>query len=273
MVAEVLQSCGCYMGKNLNFAIDNMDSAFCFSGRISWIGKNFPFLNGMGEVDRYLNLFVKLNFGEKLSWEERRLAARISIEYLGSRNLSLVRNRPFADRVKNGLALFWDRWASSSVQPTASQWGFKETAALYFLHPLIDYFPGIKLVHLVRDGRDMALGSNQQDLLYHGALFDLEESYTPANAFAFWSASNRWALDVCRERLRPEQYLLVRYEDICSEPHREVDRILSFAGLPNPRPEEVYGIPVRSPRSGEWRERSDLFEGLDLTVLDTLHYL
>jgi hypothetical protein len=228
----------------------------------------------MGNVNRCLDLFVKLNFGEKLSWTEKRLAVRISIEYLGSKNRSLVRNRPFADRVRNGLALFWERWQDPpSAQRTDSHWGFKETAALYFLHPLIDYFPGVKLVHLVRDGRDMAFGSNQQDLLYHGTLFDVEESYTPPNAFAFWSASNKWALEVCRERLNPNQYLLVRYEDICSEPRREVDRILSFAGMPNPPSEEVYKIPVRSPRSGEWRDRADLFEDLDLTVLESFHYL
>ena len=47
-------------------------------------------------------------------------------------------------------------------------WGWKEPRSIFLL-PFFDlHFPQLKFLHVIRDGRDMAYSSNQNQLLKHG---------------------------------------------------------------------------------------------------------
>lgn len=102
-------------------------------------------------------------------------------------------------------------------------WGFKNPRALNILPPLVRSLGGpgcLKVVHVIRDGRDSAFAGNpfQASLLgqalLHGVATPGMTHMSPQNAAAFWGKSNlgvaRWA----RRELDQDSYFLVHIEDL-----------------------------------------------------------
>ena len=100
-----------------------------------------------------------------------------------------------------------------------SRWGDKTPAYLHQVDELFAVWPDARLIVLVRDGRDVAL-----------SIMGLP--FGPNNV---WAAARTWAAGIRRgqeaERRHPDQVLTLRYEDLASEPKREVERACEFLGL------------------------------------------
>jgi hypothetical protein len=100
--------------------------------------------------------------------------------------------------------------------------------------------PDVRLVHLVRDGRDVAasLGRRGKSL---------------------YASGSRWLYDTLAGlRARGhESYLEVRYEDLVRDPPRVLARIYAHVGLPEPQPQAAAETPGtyredwRNKRSGQ----------------------
>jgi len=108
-------------------------------------------------------------------------------------------------------------------------WGFKDPRSIYVL-PFLDHLmPGFVFIHVVRDGRDMALSGNKRQLaLHHGALFgappDADLELAQARLWNFVnSGAARWA-----STNLPGRYHPVRFEDLCSKPEETIGSILHF---------------------------------------------
>lgn len=94
------------------------------------------------------------------------------------------------------------------------------------LHAL---FPDAKVVHVIRDGRDVALSMRPWSSTGAGAALAERE---PIAAAALW-----WRRDIRLGRgdggmLPRGQYHEVRYEALVAEPQRELRRLTQFLGLP-----------------------------------------
>lgn len=100
-----------------------------------------------------------------------------------------------------------------------SRWGDKTPAYLHHVEELLAVWPDARFIVLVRDGRDVAL-----------SIMGLP--FGPNNV---WAAARNWATGVRRgqeaERRHPGQVLMLRYEDLASEPKRETERACEFLGL------------------------------------------
>jgi hypothetical protein len=99
------------------------------------------------------------------------------------------------------------------------RWGDKTPYYVLHIDLVKRVFPEARIVHLVRDGRDVALSL-------------LRVPFGPANV---WAAAHQWrdavdAGDAAAERYG-EDVLTVRYEDLVSDPAATVPRICAFAGL------------------------------------------
>jgi hypothetical protein len=105
-----------------------------------------------------------------------------------------------------------------------ARWGDK--TPLYMQHlPLIErLFPDAVWVHLVRDGRDAAL-----------SFLSLPEGFSgktwaqPRTAAQF---AARWRTEILAARRLGGPYLELRYEDLVSDPERELRRVCEHASLP-----------------------------------------
>jgi hypothetical protein len=155
------------------------------------------------------------------------------------------------------------------LEPMADRggpYGWKEPRSIYLLPFLHAQFPGMRFLHLVRDGRDMAFSANQNQLNKYGTFMippELAGWPRPVQSIALWSRINRWAADYGESRMRG-QYLRVRFEDLCADPVPQVRRVFDFFGLAGD-PAEAARIELSPPESiGRWR-------GEDPDVLGALH--
>ena len=111
-----------------------------------------------------------------------------------------------------------------------SPWGWKHPHSYLMLPFLRARHPGLRFIHVVRDGRDMAFSSNQRQAARYGATA-LGAGWTgpwPVRSAAYWA----WANTLARtdgDRLG-DSYLCVRLEDLCEHPDENVRRVLAFAG-------------------------------------------
>lgn len=86
--------------------------------------------------------------------------------------------------------------------------------------------PACKVIHVLRDGRDVAVSTMRTKRLIGHGQGSIE------------GAAEMWVNRVQQaqrfgEQVGPERYLEVRYEDLLQETHQGLERILAFADIPN----------------------------------------
>jgi hypothetical protein len=151
-------------------------------------------------------------------------------------------------------AVLADHLATATEGATA--WGWKEPRSIYLLRFWNETMPGLRFVHFLRDGRDMAFSENQNQLKKHGAAVlgdELRKAKTHTRSIALWNRVNLEAADY-GERVLGPRYLRVRFEDLCAEPAETVAAILAFLGLEGDV--TAAAAEVRPPDSiGRWQLR------------------
>lgn len=103
------------------------------------------------------------------------------------------------------------------------RWGCKSTFVIRYVDRVMRHHPDSKFIHLVRDGRDVAV-SAKRSVFNH---------FHPHYVGRLWSEQQRTAVALAR-RLEPERMITVRYEDLLEDPGNTVRRVCRFI-------EEDYG--------------------------------
>jgi hypothetical protein len=102
----------------------------------------------------------------------------------------------------------------------ATTWCCKSLANISYLNEIEQYFrDGARYVYLYRDGRDVAVS-------FRKAVVGEKHFYHIARE---WGGTQRLALGL-RERIGPERFFGVRYEDITSSPERTMRALCNFLG-------------------------------------------
>ncbi len=126
-----------------------------------------------------------------------------------------------------------DRHLPRHGEAAGARWGWKAPRSIYFLPLFHRLFPDLKFIHVLRDGRDMALSKNQNQLRQHGrAILSWRERWfasLPVRSIHLWDRVNRRAAVFGKTQLRGN-YLALRFEDLCAAPRETVQRILCFLG-------------------------------------------
>jgi len=134
-------------------------------------------------------------------------------------------------------------------------WGWKEPRCIYLLPFFHERFAALRVLHVLRDGRDMAYSPNQNQLTKHGPTL-LRKAETawpqPVRSAALWSRINLRTADY-GERHLAGRYLRVRLEDLCAEPVPTIAQVLEFFDLRGDAA-EIARQEVTVPESlGRWR--------------------
>jgi hypothetical protein len=156
-----------------------------------------------------------------------------------------------------------------AIDDPEARWGWKAPRTILILPFVHELFPGMRAIHLVRDGRDMAYSRNKQQMRRHGPQLlkpEYNEGDLPIRLIAFWTLVNTAAANY-GERELGSNYLRMRYEDICSDPSSSVVQLLDFIDSPASR-DSMQRVAVEKIRPsssiGRWREHEP-------AELDTLH--
>lgn len=131
----------------------------------------------------------------------------------------------------------------------AGPFGWKMGTNIFTMLMFLDAFPAGRCVHLIRDGRDvmlsrldgrfdfadpanrlMVFGSEAVDTFLHRPLTtSLTGELRDALEMQHWVTAVEYGL---RGRCRQDQYLEVRYEDLCAAPEAQGRRVFDFLGVP-----------------------------------------
>lgn len=137
----------------------------------------------------------------------------------------------------------------------AALWGWKNPRSMYLLPFLAERFPGLRFVHLIRDGRDMAFSANQLQAIKHSfPLFGPpRRPREPAQTgIRLWALANSQVAAWGARTLGP-RYLPVRYEDLCDHPDRTLPRLLAALEAPTPTGTALEAGFRPAPTIGRWR--------------------
>ena len=99
-------------------------------------------------------------------------------------------------------------------------WGDKDPGNMERIDRLAQWFPGCRIVHIIRDGRDACLSQTRQD-------FGFDDLFECA---ACWREQVEWVRRIGGV-LGPDRYFEFRYEDLVAEPEPILRRIAAFLGV------------------------------------------
>ena len=147
---------------------------------------------------------------------------------------------------------------TAELPKKAGYWGWKNPRSMYVLPIIAAACPGMRFLHLVRDGRDMALSDNQnQPNKHYEALFG--EAYgnaAPESSIKLWARANGQVADWGKRELG-SRYMCIRFEDLCAAPGQTLTTTLINGGIEPALAERVGAgadAVIRTPSSvGRWR--------------------
>lgn len=124
------------------------------------------------------------------------------------------------------------------MRPEAKHgWGWKWPET-YLVGPYLQAtFPKARYLHLVRDGRDLAFKTHLTDDPHRALGKALLKHIGALDQPRILQAARSWAFQVERyqafaENLPPAHNLEMRYEALCENPVREMQRVADFMGVP-----------------------------------------
>lgn len=128
-------------------------------------------------------------------------------------------------------------------------WGWKNPRIIYllpFVHALV---PQMRFVHVVRDGRDMALSGNQNQLRTYGRDILGNNATDAVAAVRFWQVVNMSVMAWCQRHL-PGRYLCLRYEDLLHAPCSSAAILLEFIAPLRPTGAATDSVAIERWRAG-----------------------
>lgn len=241
LVAQLLRGAGIHMGDDLNGSSDTLWFTLLFKRR-EILGCD------EAEFDLLTDALVAALAGG------RPLAPGVE---------ALVRGLARDDRSQLSASWLQERCETllaAARQPAHDRpWGWKEPNTHVVIERLWQRMPGLRYIHVVRHGLDMAYSTNQNQLhLWGSQLFDQAGPADPARSLAYWCRIHRRMQDLLAENHQRMYWL--DYDALCSDPYNEAEKLCAFLGLDSDIPLPMLAG-IRSP--GSPRHASESLAGFD----------
>jgi hypothetical protein len=223
VIASVLAHLGIYIGDDLNDALDNLWFTFFFKRRqaLACSDESFQALT---------SVFVKgMEGGQPFSEAEIQMLHQVSSSSLPEHDAVWC-----AQRIR---ALLQRR-----DSPRVSQrWGWKEPNTHILVRRIDQSIAGLRYVHVVRNGLDMAHSVNQNQMRLWAPLFlgVSATRFTPGLSLKYWRAVHEKILDV--RKAMGDRFLLLSYDRLCADPEPELAKLCEFLHV-SPSPDQMMAI-------------------------------
>jgi len=212
LIAQLLMEAGHFLGQDLNQANDNLLFTLLFKREAILTASDHEF-------DTLLHLFVNAMVGQdqfaphQIEWA-RTLAHEERAQHPAAWLKERLHNLLSGQRTRGGV----------------TRWGWKEPNSHLLLDRLAKRLPGMKYIHVARNGLDMAFSQNQNQLKLWGKYF-LDEPFeiSPRFSLKFWRAVHERVLRMGNGL--GASFFFLHFDELCTDPHSAIARILDFLGL------------------------------------------
>jgi hypothetical protein len=228
--AMLVRNCGCWLGGDLNSALDNL-----------WFTLLFKRPSVMAESDARLAHLFGLFAARMEGQHSARTMDAQALERLARDDRYMHSAEWLRARVDSFI-----RGAESP--PPDCRWGWKEPNTHVVIDRLFRLSPGLKYVHVVRDPHYMAQSQNQNQLQIWGPVFlDRVSVQRPEDAFAYWVAVHR-RLDALQSEF-PGRILFFSHDRFMLDPESQAAALLEFLELdpPSDKNQLFEGIVFKPP--------------------------
>jgi hypothetical protein len=131
--------------------------------------------------------------------------------------LEEAKPKDYAESVAGIVDLYFDQ---NNIEP--SRWGIKAPVLIASIDRILETFPNAKVVHMVRDGRDVCLS-------YQNVHETTEDTFGPKRIH---ENALYWIDGLRRVATFEDQVFDVRYEDLVLQPEETLKALCSFLELP-----------------------------------------
>jgi hypothetical protein len=254
VLAEICQCFGLYLGSDLNRASDNLIYTLLLR-RKTWFKK---MVRQNRSFSRGLSLHHKMLLGKK----------QLTLPDLAFLSYAVL---DMSLHYRDDWKWPWKRMIAYLKTPAIdldnfNGWGWKEPNSYLLIRELGDLYPGLKFIHTVRHGLDMAFSGNQRQLRAWGDLYGIPEGTAlegkPSTSLEFWVKANQQILN-SGQMLGDDRYLFVSYDQLCQNPREVIDDIISFLEIEplNKDIEKAAAVPRIPASLGRYKEH-------DLKIFD-----
>ncbi len=241
LFASIATTCGYFIGDELNKALDNLWFTLLLR-QPKWIVEPPT----EKEIEFALEIFITMmanSEGFELSDEQ--------LNYLKTRKDSTHYHPVETERWTIVTDAIFARRANQKAGDK-NPVGWKEPNTQIFLPQIHKKIPQLKYVHIIRNGYYMAHSKNQRQVHTWSRMLGMELPrgvLKPTHSLDYWIKSNQRTIDYGKQYM-PEQFYLLNYDNFCSNPQRELPKLLDFlnTGLPNSALETIYGSIERKER-------------------------
>jgi len=122
-----------------------------------------------------------------------------------------------APRVGDCIAHVYRMYATRERR---ARWGDKNPFYVLYLDEIRDLYPGVRVIHMIRDGRDVSVSYQRTRMRPYNTFMTAKRWVRCVHAGQDWGARH------------PDQYLEVRYEDLIEDPEGQLRRVAPFVGEP-----------------------------------------
>ena len=145
-------------------------------------------------------------------------------------------------------------WLSGPTAYRRGRWGWKNPRARLLIPFFQELYPGMRFVHVFRDGRDHAFHPRFTHAVHQESFLSAAEMALPDHLrkALFWSRTHRLTEETGREHLG-QRYFASRLEDLCADPEKEIARLMVFLGVDDTAVVRPAARLVHTPDSlGRW---------------------
>lgn len=230
LFALIMAELGYHLGHDLNDASDNLFFTLLFRR------KNI-FLESASVITYSFDLLINsLRDDIELTLEDSKF-----IRSLGNGYRHDLTEAWLKDRI--GFVL------EKPVRSRRALIAWKEPNSHVLLQKMLLHNTQIKYLNVTRDGLDMAISKNQQQLMLWGDCYlNRPVSRKPADALHYWNAMHKKILELKAQY--PERIEFISYDSICKHDPVEIQKLYDFAGIsPSKLQQERISELIRPPKT------------------------
>ncbi|HTY13923.1 MAG TPA: sulfotransferase [Candidatus Omnitrophota bacterium] len=225
-VASIVGRAGFYLGSDLNDSLDNLWFTLLLK-RPRWFYR---------QNDLNVKSATGLSILEKAM---KGVPSRSLAEFLFLLNATLEISCFGHDRFGSGKGLwpFIRLFNILRARCPATQyrgWGWKEPNSHLFIESMARHFKGLRYIHVIRHGLDMAFSNNRVQLFNWGRHFGVampqSQQGVEAAMLDYWIKSNQSAVRT-GNRILQNRFLLINFDDLCLKPRETIDKIYRFLDI------------------------------------------